>query len=320
MTSPLVKVEGMQKYFYQSAPFPWRPKKIIKAVDGLSFHIEKGETLGIVGESGCGKSTMGRLLIRLIEPSAGKIFFEQQELTGLRGQALKRERKNFQMIFQDPYASLNPRMTLRQILLEPMETHGLHKGRRDKKIKELLDGVGLPQSALERYPHEFSGGQRQRIGIARALAVEPKFIVADEPVAALDVSIQAQILNLLADLQKEYRLTYLFIAHDLGVVQYISTRIGVMYLGQLVELGTSEELYAKPLHPYTQALLSAIPESDPESRREKIRLQGEIPSPVNPPEGCRFHPRCPLATEACRQKTPEFREVQAGHYVACHEV
>jgi oligopeptide transport system ATP-binding protein len=316
----LIRVEGLKKYFDISHSFLSRDKKVVKAVDGVSFHINKGETLGIVGESGCGKSTMGRLLLRLIEPSEGKIFFQGKELTSLKGKELKRERKDFQMVFQDPHASLNPRMTIREIIEEPIETHGLYSGKRNDKIREILDAVGIPASYLDRYPHEFSGGQRQRIGIARALAVQPKFIVADEPVAALDVSIQAQILNLLIDLQKEFGLTYLFIAHDLGVVQYVSNRIGVMYLGQLVELSDSERLYNRPLHPYTQALLSAIPISDPFIKRERIRLNGEIPSPVNPPQGCRFHTRCPLATDECRTVTPIFREVEDGHFVACHAV
>jgi oligopeptide transport system ATP-binding protein len=317
---PLIKVEGLRKHFDVTKGLFSRDRQVVKAVDGLSFHIQEGETLGIVGESGCGKSTMGRMLMRLIDPTEGRIYFEDQELTSLTGKQLKQERKKFQMVFQDPYASLNPRMTVRSILEEPMETHGLHRGSRVEKVKELLDVVGIPASYMERYPHEFSGGQRQRIGIARALAVEPKFIVADEPVAALDVSIQAQVLNLFADLQKERGLTYLFIAHDLGVVQYISHRVGVMYLGQMVELSDSDTLYERPLHPYTQALLSAIPVADPLAKKERITLSGEIPSPLNPPSGCRFHTRCPLATEECKTITPLLREVEVGHYVACHAV
>jgi oligopeptide transport system ATP-binding protein len=317
---PLIKVEGLKKHFDISKGLFSREKQVVKAVDGLTFHIQEGETLGIVGESGCGKSTMGRMLMRLIEPTAGQIFFQDKELTSLTGNRLKQERKQFQMVFQDPYASLNPRMKVRSILEEPMETHRLYRGKRDEKIKELLEIVGISAFYMDRYPHEFSGGQRQRIGIARALAVEPKFIVADEPVAALDVSIQAQILNLFGDLQKERGLTYLFIAHDLGVVQYISNRVGVMYLGQMVELSDSDTLYDKPLHPYTQALLSAIPIADPSAKKERIVLTGEIPSPLHPPSGCSFHTRCPLAKEECKMITPQFRQVEPGHYVACHAV
>ncbi|MDQ0163249.1 ABC transporter ATP-binding protein [Aeribacillus alveayuensis] len=320
MTQELIKVENLKKYFESSSGFISKEKKVIKAVDGVSFQINKGETLGIVGESGCGKSTMGRMLMRLIKPTEGKIFFEGIDLTALKGKWLKEQRKNFQMVFQDPYASLNPRMTVYQIMEEPMRTHGLYIGKRKEKIKELLDIVGIPSSYMDRYPHEFSGGQRQRIGIARALAVEPKFIVADEPVAALDVSIQAQILNLLVDLQKEYGLTYLFIAHDLSVVQYISKRVGVMYLGQIVELSDSDELYGNPLHPYTKALFSAIPVADPFVKKERIQLYGELPSPLNPPKGCKFHTRCPLASKECQIKEPELKDVGNGHYVACHAI
>ncbi|MFT9847740.1 ABC transporter ATP-binding protein [Aneurinibacillus sp. REN35] len=320
----LIRVDGLQKHFAMSqntlSRLLSKEKSTVKAVDGLSFYVHKGETLGIVGESGCGKSTMGRLLLRLLEPTAGRIFFNGEDITRIKGRELNRRRKHFQMVFQDPYASLNPRMTIQRIMEEPMETHSLYQGERDHKVQELLEAVGLPASYRSRYPHEFSGGQRQRIGIARALAVEPEFIIADEPVAALDVSIQAQILNLFADLQKERGLTYLFIAHDLSVVQYISTRVGVMYLGGLVELAPSDVLYDRPLHPYTQALLSAIPIPDPTVRRERITLHGEMPSPMNPPQGCRFHTRCPIAMEECRQKTPVFREVEPNHFVACHVV
>jgi oligopeptide transport system ATP-binding protein len=315
----LIEVRDLKKHFPGASGWLGGGRSHpVKAVDGLSFDVYEGETLGIVGESGCGKSTTGRMLIRLIEPTEGSVRFEGQPLLDLNGKALKQARKHFQMVFQDPYASLNPRMTVRRILEEPMTTHGLFKGRRDKKIMELLDAVGIPAAAADRYPHEFSGGQRQRIGIARALAVEPKFIVADEPVAALDVSVQAQIVNLLVDLQQEFNLTYLFIAHDLSIVQYISRRVGVMYLGKLVELGSSDAVYERPLHPYTRSLLAAIPEIDPERRRERVALSGELPSPVNPPSGCRFHTRCPYATDKCKIEDPEFREIEPGHYAACH--
>jgi oligopeptide transport system ATP-binding protein len=316
----LVRVEGLKKHFSLSGGLFSKKKSIVKAVDGLNFSIYEGETLGIVGESGCGKSTTGRLLLKLLDQTEGKVIFDGKDLSELKPNELKKARKDFQMVFQDPYASLNPRMTVKQIIAEPLITHKLHESNRTEKIKELLSAVGIPESYMERYPHEFSGGQRQRIGIARALALDPKFIVADEPVAALDVSIQAQIMNLLVDLQKQYGFTYLFIAHDLGVVQYISDRVGVMYLGQMVELADSDELYDNPLHPYTKALLSAIPIPDPTRKSERIPLTGEIPSPVNPPSGCRFHTRCPLATERCKQEVPEFREVLASHFVACHEV
>ncbi|AJY74249.1 ABC transporter ATP-binding protein [Paenibacillus beijingensis] len=314
----LVEAEGMTKHFPVRTGLFGKQGPPVKAVDNVSFDIFEGETLGIVGESGCGKSTTGRMLIRLTEPTSGAIRFDGRPLTGMDARELKRARRQFQMVFQDPYASLNPRMTVRRILEEPMVTHGLFRGGRDSKINELLDAVGISQAAGDRYPHQFSGGQRQRIGIARALAVEPKFIVADEPVAALDVSIQAQIVNLLVDLQQRYNLTCLFIAHDLGVVQYVSRRVGVMYLGKLVELGPSARLYERPLHPYTKALLSAVPETDPRQRKERILLQGELPSPVAPPSGCRFHPRCPLATERCRLEEPALRELESGHSSACH--
>ncbi|WP_102345107.1 ABC transporter ATP-binding protein [Bacillus sp. Marseille-P3661] len=319
-TKELVRIENLKKHFTLSNGFLSRNKAVVQAVDGLNFSIYEGETLGIVGESGCGKSTTGRLLLRLLDASEGKVYFDGKDLMSLSKAELKNSRKDFQMVFQDPYASLNPRMTVKELIEEPMKTHGLYKENRLEKIKELLNAVGIPESYMERFPHEFSGGQRQRIGIARALALNPKFIVADEPVAALDVSIQAQIINLMVDLQEKYGFTYLFIAHDLSVVQYISDRVGVMYLGQMVELAESDELYDNPLHPYTKALLSAIPVPDPTRKSERIPLKGEIPSPVNPPSGCRFHTRCPIATEKCKQEVPAFREVQPGHFVACHEV
>jgi oligopeptide/dipeptide ABC transporter ATP-binding protein len=293
----------------------------VRAVDGLSFTIRKGETLGLVGESGCGKSTAGRAILQLYRPTSGTVQFEGVELTRLKGEALRKMRRQVQMIFQDPYASLNPRMTVGSIIGEPLDIHGLARGRdKQQRVEELLRVVGLNPYFANRYPHEFSGGQRQRIGIARALAVNPSFIVCDEPISALDVSIQAQIINLLEELQDEFGLTYLFIAHDLSVVRHISDRIAVMYLGKIVELADRLELYEQPLHPYTKALLSAVPIPDPtiERKRERIILTGDVPSPVNPPPGCRFHTRCPLADTICREQEPEFREVTPGHWAACH--
>jgi oligopeptide transport system ATP-binding protein len=289
----------------------------------VSFDIRKGETLGLVGESGCGKSTLGRSILRLIEPTAGKIFFKGQDITQLSLEEMRKLRRNMQIIFQDPYASLNPRMTIGEILSEPLEIHRLlgSADERKKRIYQLLDLCGLRREAVERYPHEFSGGQRQRICIARALAVEPEFIVCDEPVSALDVSIQAQIVNLLQDLQKELGLTYLFIAHDLKVVEHISDRVAVMYLGQISEIARAEDLYADPQHPYTRALLSAIPIPDPDFRKERIILRGDVPSPKSPPTGCRFHPRCPQAQGRCQQESPSLRQMERGagvHFSACH--
>jgi oligopeptide transport system ATP-binding protein len=314
----LVKVDGLKKHFSIGNKWGSKNNQIVKAVDDLSFSIYEGETLGIVGESGCGKSTMGRLLLRLLEPTEGSIYYNGKNMTHFSKKELLANRRDFQMIFQDPYASLNPRMTVREIVKEPLKTY--NENSTDKRVKELLDAVGIPAQYLDRYPHEFSGGQRQRIGISRSLALNPKFIVADEPVAALDVSIQAQILNLIQDLQTEFDFTFLFIAHDLSVVQYISDRVGVMYLGKMVELADSDTLYQNPVHPYTQALLSSIPVPDPTYKREGIRLTGEIPSPVNPPTGCRFHTRCPLAKDICKQIEPEWIKVEENHFTACHVV
>ncbi|WP_406687536.1 ABC transporter ATP-binding protein [Rossellomorea vietnamensis] len=319
MTEPLLKVENLKKHFPITGGILGRPVSSVKAVDGVSFTVNKGETLGIVGESGCGKSTTGRMLMRLIDPSEGKVTFEDRELTSLSNSEMRKVRREMQMVFQDPFASLNPRHTVEKILEEPLKVHGMGSAKeRKERVHELLNIVGLSSYHAKRYPHQFSGGQRQRIGIARALMTKPKLIIADEPVSALDVSIQSQVLNLMQDLQKEFGLTYIFIAHDLGVVRHISDRVGVMYLGKMVELSDSENLYEKPLHPYTQALLSAVPVPDPDFKRETILLQGDIPSPSNPPSGCTFHTRCPHATDICKQKVPEFKEHQPGHYVACH--
>ena len=322
LTEALLKVENLQKYF------PIRKGIVIqkhvgdvKAVDGVSFEIRRGETLGMVGESGCGKSTIGRTILRLLEPTGGKVTFEGKVLNDFSGEDMRKMRSQMQMIFQDPYASLNPRMTVGDIIGEPILIHGgSNRLERENRVRKLLDVVGLSPYHGARYPHEFSGGQRQRIGIARALSVNPKLIVCDEPVSALDVSIQAQVINLLEDLQKEFELTYLFIAHDLSVVKHISNRVVVMYLGKAVELSESEELYRNPLHPYTIALLSAIPLPDPMVKKERIILKGDVPSPVNPPSGCRFHTRCPKAQGICKEQEPEFKDIGNGHYVACHFV
>ncbi|MGC8837442.1 MAG: ABC transporter ATP-binding protein [Anaerolineae bacterium] len=295
----------------------------VKAVDDISFFVRRGETLGLVGESGCGKSTTGRAILQLYRPTSGEVYFDGQDLCKMKGEELRRMRRRMQMIFQDPYASLNPRMTVGNIIGEPLEVHGIARGREKReRVQELLRVVGLNPYFVNRYPHEFSGGQRQRIGVARALAVNPDFIVCDEPISALDVSIRAQIINLLEELQEQFGLTYLFIAHDLSVVRHISNRVAVMYLGKIMELTSREELYDNPLHPYTQALLSAVPIPDPvvEEKRKRIILEGDVPSPVNPPKGCNFCTRCPVVMDICKEEEPEFKEVQPGHWVACWRV
>jgi oligopeptide transport system ATP-binding protein len=320
----LLKVEGLKMHFpITSGLIIQRQTGAVRAVDGLDFFIRKGETLGLVGESGCGKSTAGRAILQLYKPTAGKVFFKDKDITQVHKNDLKALRRQMQMIFQDPYASLNPRMTVGDIIGEPLKVHKLgEKGQRQERVQELLRIVGLNPYFANRYPHEFSGGQRQRIGIARALAVSPEFIVADEPISALDVSIRAQIINLLEDLQAEFNLTYLFIAHDLSVVRHISDRVAVMYLGKIVELADRNELYENPLMPYTKALLSAVPIPDPiaEARRERIILTGDVPSPINPPRGCRFHTRCPIAIAACKELEPPLEEKSPGHWAACIRV
>ena len=322
MTMPLLQVNDLKKHFPISGGLFGRTKSKVHAVDGVSFEIARGETLSLVGESGCGKSTVGRAILRLFDITAGQIVLDGLRIDDLGPHRLREMRRRVQVVFQDPFSSLNPRMRIRDILAEPINNFGLAKdaAERDARIAELMEIVRLPRDAVNRRPHEFSGGQRQRIGIARALALQPDFIVCDEPISALDVSIQAQIVNLLQELQERFHLTYLFIAHDLAMVRHISDRVAVMYLGKIVELADRIELYENPLHPYTQALLSAVPVPDPavEARRQRIILRGEVPSPVNPPSGCRFHPRCPIAQEICKRVEPEWREVRPGHWVACH--
>ncbi len=318
----ILKVDDLKMHFPITRGIIFqRQVGAIKAVDGLNFDLYQGETLGLVGESGCGKSTTGRAILQLYRPTGGHVIFEGKDLTKTSGEELRKTRRRMQMIFQDPYASLNPRMTVGSIIGEPLEVHniGSSKKERQDRVQELLKTVGLNPYFVNRYPHEFSGGQRQRIGIARALAVNPAFIVCDEPISALDVSIQAQVINLLEDLQDELGLTYLFIAHDLSVVRHISDRIAVMYLGKIVELSNRDELYDKPMHPYTQALLSAVPIPDPqiEGKRQRIILEGDVPSPANPPKGCHFSTRCPRVMNVCREKEPPFKDYGAGHYAAC---
>jgi len=314
----LVRVEGLTKYFPVRAGLFQRTVNFVRAVEDVSFTIHEGETLGLVGESGCGKTTVGRTMLRLLEPTSGSVTFEGREILHLSGREMKDVRREMQIIFQDPYASLDPRAPIGESVMEGLNIHGI--GTADQRFEIMLNvlrWVGLEDYHARRYPHEFSGGQRQRIGIARALALTPKFIVCDEPVSALDVSIQSQILNILKEAQAEFNLTYLFIAHNLSVVHHISDRVAVMYLGKIVELTTRDELYRNPMHPYTKALLSAIPTPNPHMKRARTLLKGDIPSPLNPPKGCRFHTRCPVAIDMCSQDEPEFREVQVGHWVAC---
>ena len=316
MSQPLIEVNHLSKFFNLGN------NNILKAVNDMSFSIQQGETVGVVGESGCGKSTAGRTMMRLYEPTEGEVLFQGKNIYGLKGSEMKALRRNMQMIFQDPYASLNPRMTVMDIIGEALDVHKLTSSRaqRKKKVEQLLELVNLNSAHASRYPHEFSGGQRQRIGIARALAVDPKFIIADEPISALDVSIQAQVVNLLQDLQRDMGLTYLFIAHDLSMVKHISDRVAVMYLGKIVELASSEDLYADPRHPYTRALMSAIPIPDPqvEATRERIVLTGDLPSPIHLPSGCAFHTRCPIATDKCKVDTPKLLDVKNNHFAACN--
>lgn len=321
--SPIVKVDHLTKYYgEQSSKFSLSKKSVVKAVDDISFNIYAGETLSLVGESGCGKSTTGRAVLYLERPTSGTVEYDGTDLSSLEVEQLRKLRRDMQIIFQDPYSSLNGRMKIKHILAEPFQIHGVFAGQEHVKVKELLDMVGLPAGSLEKYPHEFSGGQRQRIVIARAIALRPKFIVCDEPVSALDVSVQSQIVNLFGQLQKELDLTYLFISHDLSIVRHVSDRVAVMYVGKMVELGKKESIFTQPLHPYTKALMSAIPVPNPKMQREreKIKLQGELPSPMNPPQGCRFHTRCPWAQAKCKEAEPLWREVEQDHWVACHLV
>ncbi len=321
VTEPLLTVTELVKTYATKRGFLGGRARMVRAVDHVSFDVAAGETLGVVGESGCGKSTTGRCLLRLVEPTSGKIWFEGKDVTALDHRALRSLRRDMQIIFQDPYASLDPRMTVGAIIGEALVIHGLAKSAREHRdrVAQLLETVGLRADHMRRYPHEFSGGQRQRIGIARALAVEPKLIICDEPVSALDVSVQAQVINLLEDLQQQFSLTYVFIAHDLSVVEHISDRVAVMYLGRIVEIARAQDLYANPLHPYTEALLSAVPIPDPKAKKNRIRLQGEVPNSIEPPTGCHFHPRCPIKKlPLCAAERPELRTLANGHSVACH--
>lgn len=316
---PILEVRNLKKYFPLRGGILSRPVGQVLAVDGVSFSIQHGETLGLVGESGCGKTTVGKTVLRLIEPTDGQIRLKSRDITHLRGAELRSARREMQIIFQDPYSSLNPRLSAGEIVGEPLENYGLAKGKeKEERIEALLGRVGLRREDISKHPHEFSGGQRQRIGIARALALNPSLVIADEPVSALDVSIQAQVINLLMDLQEEYNLTYLFISHDLAVVKHISHRIAVMYVGKIVELAQKKRLFASPLHPYTKALLGAVPVPNPKAGHKSVLLEGDVPSPINPPQGCRFHTRCPHVERRCRLEEPPLREAEPGHLVACH--
>ncbi len=322
-TETLLKVEDLKMHFPIYRGVLQRQVGAVHAVDGVSFDVKRGETLGLVGESGCGKSTTGRAILQLYKPTAGNVIFEGVDLVSLKREEMRLTRRKIQMIFQDPYASLNPRMTVSDIVGEPLIVHNVSTGKEiQERVAHLLEVVGLNPAFASRYPHEFSGGQRQRIGVARALALQPSFIICDEPISALDVSIQAQVVNLLEELQEQFNLTYLFIAHDLSMVRHISKRVAVMYLGVIMELADRDDLYLNPLHPYTQALLSAVPIPDPiaDAKRRRVILEGDVPSPVNPPSGCRFRTRCPIAEKMCAESRPEFREVTPGHFVACHMV
>ncbi|MFP7285101.1 dipeptide ABC transporter ATP-binding protein [Shouchella clausii] len=320
MSNVLLEAKGLKMHFPIKAGVIRRTVGYVKAVDGITLNVYKGESLGIVGESGSGKSTLGRMLLRLLDPTEGEVYFNGEQISNLSNRKMRPYRRDMQMVFQDPYASLNPRMTIGELLEEPLLVHKTMntKADRKKRAEELLETVGLPKSSYNKYPHEFSGGQRQRVGIARALSTKPKLIIGDEPVSALDVSIQSQVLNLMKDLQDEFQLTYLFIAHDLSVVKHISDRVAVMYLGRIVEIAQKDSLYETPLHPYTEALISAVPSTDVTVKKEKISLKGELPSPANPPKGCAFHTRCPHAYERCKHERPEMMEQKAGHFVACH--
>ncbi len=321
MDDIILDVQDLKKYFPIRGGVFQHTVGYVKAVDGISFQLKRGETLGIVGESGCGKSTAGRTILRLHEITGGKVLFNGKDIAKLSKKELRKKRLEMQMVFQDPYSSLNPRMTVGQIIGEALTDHKLmNKTQAKEKVQEIMEVCGLPSYYINRYPHEFSGGQRQRIGIARALVLDPQFVICDEPVSALDVSIQSQIINLLGDLQKERNFSYIFISHDLSVVEYISNRVAVMYLGNIVELADKNEIFDNPLHPYTKALMSAIPVPDPTRKRERIILTGDLPSPSNPPSGCKFRTRCPMACEKCAKEAPEYRDVGGGHYVACHLV
>ena len=322
MSKPVIEAKGLKMYFPVGRTLTGKPRRLLKAVDGVSFAIGRGQTFGLVGESGCGKTTVGRCLVRLYEPTDGEILFDGQNIARLGEKELSPYRCRMQMIFQDPYASLNPRMTVASIIAEPLLKSGMTREQRDARVRELVDLVGLKPDHMQRYPHEFSGGQRQRVGIARALASNPEFIVCDEPISALDVSIQAQVINTLEELQEKFGLSYLFVSHDLSMVRHISHEVGVMYLGCMVERAPVGELYAHMLHPYTKALMSAVPVPDPDlaAASQRIHLTGDVPTPIDPPSGCRFRARCPYATERCAQERPELREAAPGHFVACHQV